>query len=396
MKYLKNEDAVIALKTRKELLKYLSFRKENDRWVSPVINRVAAIGVPNHPLFFDVLCKNIKVKLYNSFVCSVPDVDTKNEDHISCITHGTGIFLVAPYGGIPTPIPTATFAYEGICSRGGDTGTIMMNFSQKENKGVLPVEEKAERLTRDFSLMKQGCNILIRDGMVCAMHSEGYVIIPADEAIAAFEEELKRDYEYLEYANGFVSHAYLYAEYLLKDELAEGAFQLILEKGGKKVDKVEAGVVFYTSDVGDSSVTASIYYKVDGKKIQLGESVRMPHKGDASVEKFRGHLKNMGRLFKEGEERIEELGNIPILHPSEVLLTIRESNPWLPKAITTAVAEELKLLTDATAIDVYIALNEIIDRKKSMEGMSPEAYINLCEQVAKLLYFPYGQVDAEC
>ena len=50
-KYLKFDDQVVLLHERKELQKYLEFRKENDVWVQPYIKESAVIGIEDHPLF---------------------------------------------------------------------------------------------------------------------------------------------------------------------------------------------------------------------------------------------------------------------------------------------------------------------------------------------------------
>ena len=51
-KYLENDDDVEILETWKDLKEYLTFREKHDEWVQPFINELAAIGIPNHPLFF--------------------------------------------------------------------------------------------------------------------------------------------------------------------------------------------------------------------------------------------------------------------------------------------------------------------------------------------------------
>ena len=54
-KYLENDDDVEILETWKDLKEYLTFRAKHDEWVQPFINELAAIGIPNHPLFFQTI-----------------------------------------------------------------------------------------------------------------------------------------------------------------------------------------------------------------------------------------------------------------------------------------------------------------------------------------------------
>lgn len=46
-----------------------------------------------------------------------------------------------------------------------------------------------------------------------------------------------------------------------------------------------------------------------------------------------------------------------------------------------------------TAIDVYLALNDIIQRHAKMNNVSPTRYLNLCEQVSKMMNLPYDKID---
>lgn len=396
-KYLKTEEQVVTFMERKDMEEFLNFRKENDKWITPTINECGVVGVPNAPIvwpFYTEGIANILKKSGYKYSFPLPNINMDNEDNITCATTGPGIFLILPINTRFYPLPCANFAYTDVCARGGDLGAVMLRQDSTKKRQALPIEEKAARLTRDYTLSDEKCKVLYRDHMVCAMHSEGYIIMPMHECIEKVEESLAKHFPDYTFKTGAASHLYLISEYLLEDEIAEARFAELLEKAGKRVSEVKAGFMFYTSDVGESSVTASMYYNIDGKKVLLGKAVKMAHKGEASVDKFAESLEDMGQLFKDGEERIEELGNTPILHPAETLLAIREKNTWLPKAIVESLADGLRLTTDATAIDVYLALNEAIENKRQAENLAPETYINLCEQVAKLLYLPYAKIDA--
>ena len=46
-----------------------------------------------------------------------------------------------------------------------------------------------------------------------------------------------------------------------------------------------------------------------------------------------------------------------------------------------------------TAIDVYLALNDIIQRYSEENKISPTRYLSLSEQVAKLMHLPFERID---
>lgn len=172
-KYLENDEDVEILETWKDLKEYLTFRAKHDEWVQPFINELAAIGIPNHPLFFQTNCTNLSVQK-NGYRLNVKDIDYEDPENLSCI-EDTGLFLVFPYKDSMAVYPTRRIAYPSICKRGDDDSMVMARFDPKANKQVLPINEKADRLTRDFQLFSDNCKILLRDGKVSAVLSKEYV-----------------------------------------------------------------------------------------------------------------------------------------------------------------------------------------------------------------------------
>lgn len=83
-KYLENDEDVEILETWKDLKEYLTFREKHDEWVQPFINELAAIGIPNHPLFFQTNCTNLSVQK-NGYRLDVKDIDYEDPENLSCI-----------------------------------------------------------------------------------------------------------------------------------------------------------------------------------------------------------------------------------------------------------------------------------------------------------------------
>lgn len=83
-KYLKFDDQVVLLHERKELQKYLEFRKENDVWVQPYIKESAVIGIEDHPLFLSQYFSENGIGI--------------NEESSECV-RDTGLFLSFPVNG---------------------------------------------------------------------------------------------------------------------------------------------------------------------------------------------------------------------------------------------------------------------------------------------------------
>lgn len=394
LKYLQKDDEVKALETHRDLHDYIEFRHQHDEWIQPYINEMAAVGIPNEPLFVPGYCKNIKVQK-NGYKQDVEDIDLSEPENYECI-EDTGLFLVFPYNGKITAHPTRRIAYLTICKRADDDYGTMFRFDCKFNKGVLPINEKAERLCRDYQLYSDKCKILLRDGKVSAVLSKSYQILPVDELIDVLESQLQTDHPDYEFNKGQVSHEFLVAEYLLNDTEMEESFRLKLNDAGANFSTLKAGIRFATSDVGLSKVYTTMFYDADGIRTTLGDGIEIEHKGEASIENFSEKMGDLGNCLKECEERIEKLGNIDINDVPGCVSRISEIYPGtFPKSITEEVINELTVSRTVlgTAIDVYLALNDIIQRHVKANDVSPTRYLNLCEQVSKMMNLPFDKID---
>lgn len=279
--------------------------------------------------------------------------------------------------------------------RGDDDSMVMARFDPKANKQVLPINEKADRLTRDFQLFSDNCKILLRDGKVSAVLSKEYVILPADKMISILENQLKQDHPDFTFNRGQVSHEYLMVEYLMNDVEMEQSFRLKLNDAGADISELKAGIRFSTSDIGASKVYASVFYDADGVRTTCNSGIALEHKGEASPQSYAESCKQLGMVFKESEELIEKLGNMNISDVAGVVQEIRENYSIFPKGISEKVEAELRIQYPGggTAIDVYLALNDIIQRYSEENKISPTRYLNLSEQVAKLMHLPFERID---
>ncbi len=393
-RFLQNDMDAVKLNTKEELEEYLKFRKENDEWISCYINDLGAVGIPNLPLFIPGNCKDIIIKRPN-FTIEVEDIDYEGESNKECIAN-TGLFLVIPYRNKMVPFPTRWIAYGTICQRTDDLCGTMTRFDEKVNKSVLPIDEKAERLTRDFALYSDRCNILFRDGMVSACLSKEYVILPCDELIQTLENALSKEHPNMEFVSGQVSHEFLIAQYNLNNRMMEEELRLKLNNIGGNINTLKAGVQFSSSDVGLSSVCANIYFDMDGTTVFLA-GIKMSHKGDASTGKFAEELEDFDNIMKESEEAIEKLGNMDISDVASVVEQITEEySSIFPNKASEEVIEDLrvKCSSSGTGVDVFIALNDIVGRHFASSKVSPTRYLQMTEQVSKLIKLPFDKIDA--
>lgn len=305
----------------------------------------------------------------------------------------TGLFLTFPVDGKRKIYPTRHTAFTSICQRAGLGGPTISNFIGTSFKKVLPVTEKAAWLTRGFSLYAQKCNILIRDEKISAMMSSSYSILPADELVEALEKELKKEHKDTKMLNATISHEYLNVEYLLNDEDADSSFSLLLKDLGLD-ENVKTGIGFATSDVGLSRAYVYPFFMIEsGYKTRFGDSIGVEHEGKNSVDTFVQLLPKADSLFKEAENQIEKLGNTDIKSVSYTVRNIVDDNKSLfPKSFADDIIATLSS-QPGTAIDVYLALNEIVENFIASRGNNPTLSLTLKDRLSKYLYINIKKYD---
>ena len=399
--YLTSDFEERFIDTKEELEEYLKFRTENDILIPCPINALSAAGIENIPLFVQEYLDNVEASVQGyKEPCETLDYDEREVKE--CIDQ-TGLFLIVPYNNYEKRIcknlalPTSEYAVSTILNRCDDFCGTMARFEPKQHKKVLPVSEKAVRITRDFELYDDNCLVLVRDRKVRAVHSRLYDWLNAEELVEKLEEALNTEHPSYTFESATVTHEYLSVNYMLNDTMMEESLKMSLNDNGSGIKELKAGVQFITSDIGISSVKCNIILNIDDETIVLG-GIDMPHKNGATIEGFADSLKDFGNILKEQEEKIENLGNIEITDVSFVVKEIVEHySSIFPSQIAETVVDNLKIQFPTTvggsAIDVYLALFEIINRHKAGGKMGLSRYIFLTDQVSTMINLPFKKIE---
>lgn len=389
-KYYLNDEESISFSEKDEFQDYLDFRKENDEWKLHFINTLACYGVSNLPLFTAGDCKDINVDM-GTYHIDVADIDPAGKEEKECIDAELPFLCIPEEKGYKA-VPTRGIAYNTILQRAEMQCGLMTRFEPKTNKQVHPAKEKYEWLTKAFSYYGDISKILIRDGKVSAVLSKEYQILPVKDLIEVMEEELSAIHENLAFEDASTSHEFTIAKYRLNDRVVEESLRLKLNDFGCNITSLIAGVQFSSSDVGLSSVRVNVYIKCDGVTMVLG-GISMAHKGDASIEKFHTSFDNFGLILQEMEDKIEKLGNMDIHDVRKVVSIVAEHYPAIfPVKATEDVLSGLK--GAGTGMDVFIALNDIVDRHISSNNVSPTRYLQITEQVYSFANTPFDKVES--
>ena len=391
MKYYLNDDETLNFSSKDDFQSYLNYRKETDEWKLHFINTLACYGVNKLPLFTSSDCKDIKVDM-GTYHIDVKDINPAGKEEQECIDAELPFLCIPEEKGYKA-VPTRGIAFNTILQRAEMQCGLMTRFEPKTNKQVHPAKEKYEWLTKAFSYYGDISKILIRDGKVSAVLSKEYQILPVKDLIDVLEEELSSIHESLSFESASVSHEYTVVKYLLNDRVVEETLRLKLNDYGCNITSLRAGVQFSSSDVGLSSVRANVFIICDGIHMVLG-GVSMPHKGDASIEKYHDCFDDFGLILQEMEDKVEKLGNMDITNVRETVQLIAEKYPQI-----FPIKARDEVLTDlstgaGTGMDIFIALNDIVDRHIKQNEVSPTRYLQITEQVYSFINIPFDKVES--
>lgn len=383
-KFFNHDTDIVKLENRNDLQIYLDHIKEDDVVQNVYINECAALGMINAPLLLPSFMAD------NKIVCDDQDAAECCEDY--------GIFLVFPTELKMETLPTRYTAFKSICARAGLSCVSMSNTEEKPNVKPLAPDRKAAIITECLKLYSDTAQILIRDGKVSAMHSKIYGWLMPYDIIEPFEHFAKLTWPNMEFSYGEVSHEYLYADYYLHDELAEDSMKLLLEQFGAKIDgKLKAGIRVSTSDVADAALRFSPFYEINGTRVRIGRPLEVIHHAKNTLEKVREKVfPEIGMLLKESEDEVEKLGNIDINFPAGCLQhVVLEKHPVPYEETKTAMEEMTNDFPDGCkAIDVYLKLNEIAERKVAKSAnFGPAKTVKMFEEIAKLMFCDYKAFD---
>lgn len=259
----------------------------------------------------------------------------------------------------------------------------------------LSPEKKAERLCEDAMFYHKECKILVRDNMVIGNHSAGYVILPELELVHAMEDALKAEHPDMEFKKGEISLEFLHCWYDLNDEDNEECFKLIMNDHGIDTmgEPVKCGIEFFTSDSASSSAAVFPYFSIRGVRARIGDGIRLDHDGLSSISKWKKRLPEVDGLFKEAEDRIEDMGNTPIKNVKNTVFNLTEKYATkFPKRTVKEMSDNF-LDGPGTAIDVYLTLCEIMDEHCTINHITGMRKLNLTAEVSKFLFRNYTEFD---
>ena len=374
MKYLKRDFDERNLTKREDLQDYIEFRAANDKWIHPFCNECTVSGIG--------IAGMVEKAVSQAAGFSIPDNDVEESQELEARLTNK-LLLVFPEDFSFKAMSIRYTAFRDVLNRSGfEKSSTLEREVSKEKKGAMPPLLKGIIMSLGLSLNQEECNLLIRDEKVSAMKSAQYRIFRDKDVVEKLESYLTEEFPEFTYAGGHVNHEYLLFDYMLNATDQEESFRMMLEDLGVDADKLgtfKIGVQVSTSDVGNSSITFSPFYIMNGVKAFLAEPLKVPHLVSKDVYDIEEFFPKIAAAIKESEDDIETLGNTPIHFPKKCVEGLVDELK-LPKTES----KDVQFDSDCTAMDVYFALFDVIQKAYANTG-SLSALINNSERIAKLL-----------
>lgn len=365
-----------------QLHDYLKFRKDNDRWLHPLVYQTNVVGADRMEVPF------ARIQYQN--LSEIPDQALEET------IRDMGLFLVYPNEDKEFEIlPVGRTAIDSLFARAGITGPSLYRTDTKGEKTAMEPVRKASIVTEFLKLNSESSSLLVRDGKIRYFGSKEYGVLPADEGIAALEKYLASEHPDYGFSKAMVSQEYMAVRYLFNDSSAETDLKSKLQAVGYNVDSVELGFQFTDSDVGNSEMRVRAYMVLNGTSVMFGRPFGIRHEKGSSIKDFSALLSKAGISYTEAEDRIEELGNTDIVNVAGTFLNLAKKVKVLPMGEAKKKAEDLKtkLTGNVTGIDIYIALNELVGDIKTSKGLTATQFVRYTEAIADLLFIDFKAYD---
>ena len=392
---------------RDEYMDYLAYRKMTDKWLYQKVNALCAVPITKSPLFRKDDAENasyVKNGISSKFWIPIDVTDPKVDQ---CINEGLFLLGLETERGIEA-VPMRYTAVASVYQRAGVYCEGMLLVENKGKTHPVDIHKKADFFNSAKDVREKCAVVLIRDGKVGYAGSEVYQPLCPYQGARILEDAIKAEHPDMTFKGGMASHEYLVGEYMLNDEMMEASVLAMMGQAGAKVHDLRAGVRYSTSEVGTSCMTAKCFLEYQEKKdghwttLTLPGEVAVPHEGKGGgMTRWAQELQKLGAIFQEAEDRLESLGNTPISDICACVQAIRDVYTFLPGKETQSVIEDLRTEYPdgkGTAMDVFLALNDIASRFLKNAEVTPSRYVAVTEQVQRLIFLDYGKIDAtgEC
>ena len=235
---------------------------------------------------------------------------------------------------------------------------------------------------------------LFRNDKIRAFHSKTYRVVESNEILDAFCEEMDNIGTF---EHGIYTQEEMSATSDINDDEVKESYAKVLSSylGPVGKDKVNADVMLVTSDTANSG--CNLYYNVRcGKnEMVLGCGIKMAHKGNASMDKFRDNLSKVLSSYKKSMKNVMDLQLIDIRFPDGCFLNLaKKCDLPMEVAKNCAVSFADIVGNKCTALEVYIlGLSSILSACRQESKYGNRQLLVIQEKIARALNLDFKKYD---
>lgn len=277
--------------------------------------------------------------------------------------------------------------------------------------GRMPAVYLADCLNHGLSVAKGASLMLVRQGKVMALHSDGsYCVMPISKLIEISKKALSK-YGEVRFEHGIQSNSYTTALWSLPDAQDDliTAYQDALKNAASHNHAINFMPVvrFSSSDTAHSSaILRPMFKKPNGVTFSLGDGVSVKHerKGsgttDYGMELFEQEANSIYAKFQAGMEDLKKMAETPIYNPQNcvvgILNWINRSQTVIPRKYADAVREEIEIMAINSPVlsmhDIYLSLTECVGLA-AQGGASKTTQMNIEEAVSRVMKLDWKSFD---
>lgn len=276
--------------------------------------------------------------------------------------------------------------------------------------GRLPACYLADNLNHSLTVAKGTSLMLIRQGKVMALHSDGsYCVMPISKLIDITKKALAK-YGEVKFEGGYHSNSYTTALWSLPDAQDDliTAYQDALKNAASHNHAVNFMPVvrFSASDTAHSSaILRPMFQKPNGITFSLGDGISVKHerKGsstDYGMELFEQQASELYAKFGESMEDLKRMAETAIYNPQNCVVGIfnwiNRSQTVIPRKYADVIREEVEIMTVNSPVlsmhDIYLSMTECVGLAEQ-GGASKATLMNIEEAIARVMSLDWKSFD---
>lgn len=304
------------------------------------------------------------------------------------------------------------YLWKNIKQHHKDNAAILSDMVHREHW-----EEACAHLNMSKPYLTKSVLMMVRGGKISGWFSEFNFNKSQLMQVQFVEECLCERFPDMVFDSGDISHLFTTANYQLGGSMSETYHRLGMDdsvvaayaeawvKAGGSVEELETAVPyarFLTGESGLTSITLAPYLKLkDGRTFYLGGSLSVNHRGEDKMVwgKFEEFPDKIAVLYQRGFSGLKELCDRVILYPASCLThVLNKFRATVPVKEMKDCIEDFEMFYNpenpeltCRAIDVYNAVNELLDELGSKNG--PMRQVQNTELIARLLVDNWDDYD---